>query len=95
MNQLSLTFEPIRARRTDPGTSQRAATRSRSFDGAHFAAILAALGRIEAGTYREIAEEADMERHAVARRLKELETAGRVRRTDREHEGCTIWEVTS
>ena len=29
---------------------------------------------------------------AVARRLKELETAGLVRRTDREFEGCAIWE---
>ena len=84
--------EPARARRSDPETSQRAASRVERFAGGHFAAIVAALKHIGAGTYREIADEADMERHAVARRLKELETAGLVRRTDREFEGCAIWE---
>ena len=45
------------------------------------------------GTYKEIAERCGLERHAVARRLKELETAGRVRRTADEREGCAVWEA--
>ena len=92
MKQLALDLPPPRARRSDPATSKAAAARAERFASGHFAAIVAALKRIGAGTYREIAEEADMERHAVARRLKELETAGLVRRTDREFEGCAIWE---
>lgn len=95
MNQLALSFEPVRARRTDPATSQIAASKVQRFAAGHFLAILEALGRIGAGTYKEIAEEADLERHAVARRLKELETAGKVRRTGREFEGCAIWEAAA
>lgn len=94
MNQLALAFDPPRARRHDPATSQRAAAKVERFAGGHYMAIMVAIGCLGSGTYKQIADEADLERHAVARRLKELETAGFVRRTDREHDGCTVWERT-
>ena len=41
MNQLALSFEPVRARRSDPATSQRAAAKVDRFAGGHFAKIIA------------------------------------------------------
>lgn len=90
MNQLCLTLDQPRARRADPLTSHRAARNARQFAAGHAALILDALA--VPGTYKQIAERCGLEPHAVARRLKEIETAGLVRRTDREHEGCAIWE---
>lgn len=92
MNQLALAFEPVRARRTDPATSQRAASKVDRFAGGHFAKILAALGELTAGTYREIAFEAGLEPVAVARRMRELETAGRIARIG-ERDGFTVWRL--
>ena len=92
MNQLALSFEPVRARRTDPQTSQRSATRARQFTAGHFALILDALA-LGAANFKEIAERCGLERHAVARRLPELEQAGRVKRTDVERDNCTVWRL--
>lgn len=104
MNQLGLDFtntprapvapgrkeEPARSRRSDPATSQRAASKVRQFDSGHFALIMEALAQGPAN-FKEIAERCGLERHAVARRLPELRDAGKVRRTDQEREGCAIW----
>lgn len=89
MNQLAMNFEPVRARKRDPETSQRAASKVERFASGHFAKILEAL-RVP-GTYREIAARADLEPVAVARRMAELEQAGLAKR-DGERDGFTIWE---
>lgn len=93
MNQLALSFEPVRARRSDPVTSQRAAAKVDRFAGGHFAKIIAALSELRTGTYREIAFEAGLEPVAVARRLRELEIAGKIGRIG-ERDGFTVWTVT-
>lgn len=87
--QLGLNFEPPRARRRDPQTSQRAASRVQRFASGHFAAILTGL-ETGPGNYRQIAERAGLEPVAVARRMNELEQAGLVRR-DGEEGGFTRW----
>lgn len=89
MNQLTMNFEPVRARRHDPATSQRAAAKVERFAGGHFAKIREALA-LEPGTFKAIAARSGLERHAVARRLPEMERAGIVRR-DGEELGCTRW----
>lgn len=92
MNQLALTFEPPRARRTDPATSQRAARNARQFTAGHFALILDALAH-GPGTFKEISRRCNLERHAVARWLSELQQAGRVKRTGLERDGCAEWTL--
>lgn len=93
MDQMALTLDPPRARRTDPQTSQRAGRNARQFAAGHAALILEALAS-GAGTFRELAQRCGLEPHAVARRLKELEAAGKVRRTAEERDGCTVWAAT-
>lgn len=78
MEQQSLfdcTARSPRARRRDPSTSHIAAARfaGSGAQHAHHARILAALRSRPGMTYTEIAEVTGLERHAVARRLKELE----------------------
>lgn len=90
--QLALSFEPVRARRRDPATSQRSATRARQFAAGHFALILDALAQGD-GTFKEVAERCGLERHAVARRLPELLQAGKVVRTDVERDNCAVWRL--
>lgn len=90
MNQMALNFEPVRSRRRDPETSQRAAAKVDRFAGGHFAKIVAALSLLTTGTYREIAFEAGLEPVAVARRLRELEQAGKLVRIG-ERDGFTVW----
>jgi hypothetical protein len=92
MNQLALSFEPVRARKRDPETSQRAANRAARFASGHFAKILAALDELTTGTYREIAFAAGLEPVAVARRMRELETAGKIARLG-ERDGYTVWAL--
>ena len=70
-----------RARRTDPGTSHEAAERVRRSGQltAHQLLIRDAIRNKPGMTYVEIAEATGLERHAVARRLKELEPVHAVR----------------
>lgn len=90
MNQLGL-FEPVRARRRDPETSQEAAGKAREFAPNHFNRIAAAL-RDGPGTYVEIADRCGLERHAVARRLNEMAHLG-VTKTNERREGRTVWQI--
>lgn len=90
MEQIGL-FEPVRARRKDPETSQVAAGRVREFAANHFNRIMAAL-REAPGTYTEIADRCGLERHAVARRLNEMSHLG-VEKTDGKRDGRTIWQI--
>ena len=93
MQQIALTFEPVRSRSRDPQTSQRAASKVSRFASGHFALILDALAQGPAN-FKEIAERCGLERHAVARRLPELEQAGRVmRHALGERDRCTVWRI--
>ena len=90
MEQIGL-FEPVRARRKDPETSQVAAGKVREFAANHFNRIMAAL-REAPGTYTEIADRCGLERHAVARRLPEMARLG-VYKTDQKRDGMTVWGI--
>lgn len=84
---------PPRSRRTDPETSQRAAFNVARFAAGHYGLILDALRSGGPGTFREIAERAGLERHAVARRLPELQQAGKVTRGAETRDGCSVWRI--
>ena len=90
MEQASL-FEPVRARRKDPETSQVAAGKVKEFEANHYNRIMAAL-REGPGTYREIADRAGLERHATARRLPEMAHLG-VYKTDQKRDNMTVWGI--
>lgn len=92
MNQLTLTLDPPRARSSDPLTSHRAARNARQFAAGHAQLILDALAQGPA-SYKEIAARCGLEQHAVARRLKELEGAKLITRTDDTRDGCAVWRV--
>lgn len=92
MNQLAMNFEPVRSRRRDPETSKEAAAKVGKFAAGHYARIMAAL-RLGPATYVEIAERAEMERHAVARRLPEMAHLG-VTKTNEKRDGRTVWRIT-
>lgn len=101
--QLALSFEPIRARRADPSTSQHAADLVREFEGEHFSKILKAVNDAP-GTIYEIAAATGLTHVQVARRMNELEQATRVR-VQRDEQGsevkrpspsgrpCRVWEI--
>lgn len=91
MNQLSISFEPVRARKRDPETSKVAASKARAFAANHYNLIAAAL-RDAPGTYTEIAERCGLERHAVARRLPEMAHLG-VTKTAERRDGRTVWAI--
>lgn len=92
MIQTALQFEPVRARKRDPETSQRAASKVRDFAAGHYAKIMHALRDGGPGTYREIADRCGLERHAVARRLGEMSNLG-VYRTEEKRDGMSVWGV--
>lgn len=62
-----------RARRSDPETSHIAADSAKDFAGAHQRILKDAVREFPGSTYLELAQLTGLERHAVARRLKELE----------------------
>ena len=93
MNQMALTFEPVRARKRDPETSQRAASKVRAFASGHYGLILDALKRGGPGTFKDLADRAGLERHAVARRLPELQSFGKVTRGAETRDGCSVWRL--
>ena len=75
MEQQALRFDPPRARRRDPRTSHIAADRFKASgaQNAHHRLIVQAIRARPGMTYTQIAEATGIEKHAVARRLKELE----------------------
>ena len=93
MNQLAIQFEPVRARKRDPETSQRAASKVERFASGHYGLILEALKRGGPGNFKELAERAGLERHAVARRLPELQAMGQVTRGAETRDGCSVWRL--
>lgn len=92
MSQMQLgLFEPVRARRRDPETSQEAAGKVKAFAANHFNRIAAAL-REGPATYVEIADRCGLERHAVARRLPEMRHLG-VEPTGAKRDGMREWGI--
>lgn len=98
MEQLGLTFEPVRARRRDPATSQASASRVREFDAEHYTKILDALEHADGSIY-QIAERTGLTHVQVARRMPELEAGHKVTTTDETRvspsgRGCRVWALT-
>jgi predicted ArsR family transcriptional regulator len=98
MHQLTMPF--ARARREDPVTSHAAADLVREFEGEHFAKVLKGLAEGSATIY-ELADRAGLTHVQVARRMPELEQAGRVRIREGEKRKsptgrpCRVWEVAA
>lgn len=92
--QLPLDFSALRARRNDPSTSKAAARRASDFAAGHWGAIRCSLATGPA-TFRELAERTGIERHAIARRLPELERAGFVRTTGEVRDNARVWELVA
>jgi hypothetical protein len=90
MAQLAIDLPP-RARKSDPDTSHRAASRVSGVVVDHRNRIMAVLvGRM---TIKEIARAIGSLDHVqVARRMPELEEQGRARPTDERRDGCRCWE---
>jgi hypothetical protein len=99
MNQLCMTFDAPRARRTDPETSQRAAVRSLSFSGGHKARILAALKQHGPMSPKRIFDFTGLSVEQCDRRRKEMIGEGLIRiQRDAagnvvEDRGCEVWEA--
>ena len=90
--QLALTFEPVRSRSRDPEASQRAGRNARQFAAGHFALILDARAQ-GPGTAEEIALRSGLDYGAVARRMGELQQAGKLALTGDERNGCREWRI--
>lgn len=88
---------PLRARRTDPSTSHRAAARATLRSGSQGAKVVIALmGLPFGGTCYEIAAASGLDHVQVARLTKMLEGKRRIYRTDRERpsphgDACIVW----
>lgn len=93
MQQIALTFEPVRSRSRDPETSHRAARNARQFAAGHMALILDAL-TLGPGTAKELAQRTGLDYVAVARRMNEIQQAGRVVLTGEVRDGCREWART-
>lgn len=59
-------------------TSKEAHQNSKNFKETHHSIILKALEYLKKATYSEISEETGLDKHAVARRMKELVGQGKV-----------------
>ena len=85
MITLEFDFEnqPEKSKRSLPSTSHEAYAKLKQTDERerHYAKILTALKYINEGHYERIAEVAGLERHAVARRLSEMERDQKIRKT--------------
>jgi hypothetical protein len=75
MTQLDLLAETVRARRTDPATSHKAAARVAEFQGGHVDRILATLKRHGPMTVDEIAKLSGLRSQQVNKRLPEMARA--------------------
>jgi DNA-binding MarR family transcriptional regulator len=96
MTQLDL-LEPVRARRKDPETSHKAASRVNEFAFAHYALILEALDTGDL-TIHEIAQKTGLDSVQVARRLAELEKKGLAEPTEETRlspsgRPCRVWRA--
>ena len=103
MTQISLSFDPPRARRSDPSTSHRAAAkvnavsiRQRILDALEVTWVLEHDGL----TTFELAEKFALGRDAISPHMKPLEKMGKARRADFERLNpatncnCTVWLIS-
>jgi predicted Rossmann fold nucleotide-binding protein DprA/Smf involved in DNA uptake len=91
MDQLAIDFTPL-ARRSDPLTSHRAASRARAFAPSHRNRVAAAL-RDGPATAHELAERTGLLAHQVLKRLPELQALGLAEPTGAERGGAREWRV--
>lgn len=91
MDQLSILFAPLpRARKKDPDTSHRAATKAAGMAVNHRNRIMAVLDRPQ--TIKEIAARlGDLDHVAVARRMPELKELKLAHPTEERRDGCRVW----
>ena len=89
MNQLSLTLEPPKARRRDPVTSHKAASKAKLFAPTHAQLILDVLG-VGDFTAKEIADCSRLTVVQVCRRLPEIKG---VKPLDIERDGFRVWHL--
>ena len=88
-----------RARKSDPDTSKDAALKASKFASGHWRLIRECLENALPWSmhFQAIAEKTGLEEHAVARRLKELETAGLIERNGTTHlrngNRATLWRA--
>lgn len=96
--QLAIDFS-ARARRTDPATSHDAAEKASKFAHGHHLKIRNFLDGISprSAHYIDIAEATGLDRHAVARRLKEIFDAGLIEKAGVGHlpngNKATMWRA--
>lgn len=86
---------PVRARRSDPSTSQRAAVNAATFANSHSGRILHALRLHGQRTTHEIAQITGLTVVQVDRRKKELERAGLIRVVSEVGKFSTLEALTS
>lgn len=92
MNQLTLTLEQPRARRSDPSTSHAAAKRAERFASSHAGRILEAL-RQHPMTAKEISANTGLSVEQVCRRLPEIAGVQVITQGGRdiERDGYRVW----
>lgn len=92
MNQLNLTLEPPKARRSDPSTSHAAAKAAKRFQASHAGRILEAL-RVHPMTAQEISDHTGLSVVQICRRLPEIAEARVVTQGGQalERGGMRVW----
>jgi hypothetical protein len=94
MNQLAI---DLRVRRNDPHTSREAAVRVNEFSAAHYTRILCGIDPIDGSTIYDLEFDGVIDHVAAARRLSELEKAGKVywqgERKGPSGRNCRVWWV--
>jgi predicted ArsR family transcriptional regulator len=92
MNQMQIEFH---ARSSDPSTSHEAAATVGRFARDHYRRILAAISPYSGSTIYQIAAQSGLDHVAAARRLPELEKAGKVfaegERPGPTGRNCRVW----
>lgn len=99
MNQLCMTFDAPRARRTDPETSKTAARRAADFSQSHAGRILLALQRHGWLSPKELEQLVGLSVVQIDRRTVELQRLGLIAvcknedGTDMVRGGCRVWKA--
>ena len=84
-------FTRTHCRKNDPGTSQKAAERARSFSGGHCLKILSEFDPGVGLTANELARYTGLTVEQVCRRLPDLEAANELRLNGQERDGFRVW----
>ena len=96
IGQLGPDFTRTHCRRNDPGTSQKAAERAKSFAGGHCIKILESLRIHGPQCAKEIARATGLTNVQVSRRTKDLRDANLIKVADAApREGCDVLEAVA